>query len=51
VRVAGDTISYVVNGQVVHSAPKGTMKTDGLAGVRINHQLDVLVDGFSVQKS
>jgi hypothetical protein len=51
VRVAGNTVSYVVNGQVVHSAPKGTLKTDGLVGVRINHQLDVLVDGFSVQTS
>ena len=51
VRVAGTTISYVVNGQVVHSAPKGATKTDGLAGVRINHQLDVLVDGFTVTKS
>jgi hypothetical protein len=51
VRVAGDKISYVVNGEVVHTAPKGATKTDGIVGVRINHQLDVLVDGFSVQKS
>lgn len=50
VRVSGGTISYVVNGQVVHTMPKGTTKTDGLVGVRINHQLDVLVDGFDVQK-
>jgi hypothetical protein len=51
VRVAGNTISYVVNGEVVHSGPKGATKTDGLTGVRINHQLDVLVDGFAVQTS
>jgi len=52
VRVAGATISYVVNGTVVHTTPKTgyTAKTDGLVGVRINHQLDVLVDGFSLQK-
>jgi hypothetical protein len=50
VRVAGDMVSYVVNGTVVHSAPKGTMKTDGIVGFRVNHQLDVAVEGFEVQK-
>ena len=51
VRVAGNTISYVVNGQVVHTTPKTGMSamTDGLAGIRINHQLDVHVDGFELQ--
>jgi hypothetical protein len=52
VRVAGDTITYSVNGTVVHKTPKSgfTAKTDGLVGVRINHQLDVTVDGFTVTK-
>jgi len=52
VRVAGNTISYVVNGTVVHTTPKTgmTAKTDGLVGVRINHQLDVHVEGFAVTK-
>jgi len=50
VRVAGDTVSFVVNGTVVHSMPKGTMKTDGMVGVRVNHVLDVVVDGFEVRK-
>jgi hypothetical protein len=52
VRVAGNTISYVVNGTVVHTTPKSgaTARSDGLVGVRINHQLDVQVDGFAVQK-
>ena len=51
VRVAGDTISYVVNGQVVHTTPKSgmTAMTDGIAGIRINHQLDVHVDSFGIQ--
>jgi len=53
VRVAGDTISYVVNGTVVHTTPKTgmTAKTDGLAGVRVNHVLDVQVEGFAVKKA
>lgn len=51
VRVAGDTVSYVVNGTVVHTTPKSAVRTDGLAGVRVNHMLNVHVDGFSVTKS
>jgi hypothetical protein len=52
VRVAGNTISYVINGTVVHTTPKSgaTAKTDGIVGVRVNHLLDVQVDGFQVQK-
>ena len=51
VRVAGDTITYLVNDQTVHTMPKGNIKTDGLVGVRINHVLDVQVDGLEVRKS
>jgi hypothetical protein len=51
-RVAGNTISYVVNGTVVHTTPKSgmTAKTDGIAGVRVNHVLEVHVEGFEVTK-
>jgi len=50
VRVAGDTVSYVVNGTVVHTGPKGGLTTDGLVGVRVNHVLDVQFEGFEVGK-
>ena len=50
VRVAGNTVSYVINGMVVHTAPKGNLQTDGLVGVRVNHVLDVQVEGFTVQR-
>jgi hypothetical protein len=50
VRVAGDTITYLVNDQTVHTMPKGNVKTDGLTGVRINHVLDVQVDAFELKK-
>ena len=51
-RVAGDQISYVVNGMVVHTSPRSgpTAQTDGIVGVRINHLLDVQVDAFQVQQ-
>jgi hypothetical protein len=53
VRVAGNTISYVVNGTVVHTTPKSgmTARTDGIVGIRVNHLLDVHIDGFAVKKS
>jgi len=50
VRVNGATVSYVVNGTVVHTGPKGGLKTDGLVGVRVNHVLDVEFEGFEVGK-
>ena len=52
VRVAGNTISYVVNGTVVHTTPKSgvTAATDGIVGVRVNHLLNVHVDGFDVRR-
>ena len=52
VRVGADKIDFVVNGQVVHSeARSGALaKTDGIYGIRINHLLEVQVDGFGVSK-
>jgi len=49
VRVGADKVDFAVNGTVVHSEPKsGAMaKTDGIYGIRINHQLEVQVDGLS----
>jgi hypothetical protein len=52
VRVKGDKVDFVVNGTVVTSMPKtgGLAKTDGVYGIRINHQLEVEIDGFGVSK-
>ncbi len=52
VRVLADKIDYVVNGTVVTSTPKTgmTAKTDGIAGIRVNHVLEVHIDGFGVTK-
>ena len=42
----------VVNGATVHTTPKTglTAKTDGLYGIRVNHQLEVHIDGFGMTK-
>jgi len=50
VRVAASKIDYVVNGKVVSSTPKSDVKSDGTYGIRINHLLEVMVDGFAVSK-
>jgi len=52
VRVGADKIDFVVNGVVVNTQPKSgaTAKTDGIYGIRINHLLEVQVDGFAASK-
>ena len=52
VRVKADKIDFVINGTVVTSLPKTgpAAKTDGIYGMRVNHQLDVQIDGFGVSK-
>lgn len=52
VRVGADKIDFVVDGVVVNSAPKSgaLAKTDGIYGIRINHMLEVQVDGLAVSK-
>jgi len=51
VRVTPDKIDYVVNGTVVNSTPKSAVaRTDGTYGVRINHLLEVHIDGLAVTK-
>jgi hypothetical protein len=52
VRVGADKVDFVVNGTVVHSEPKtgALAKTDGIYGIRVNHLLEIQVDGFGVSK-
>ena len=51
VRVLADKIDYVVNGTVVNSTPKSAVaRTDGSYGIRVNHLLEVHVDGLAVTK-
>jgi hypothetical protein len=51
VRVGADKTDYVVNGTVVGSTPKAQgPKTDGVYGIRVNHLLEVHVDGLSAAK-
>lgn len=50
VRVAAGKVDFAVNGVVVHTEPKtgALAKTDGIYGIRVNHLLEVQIDGFGV---
>jgi hypothetical protein len=50
VHVMGDKIDFLVNGKVVNTTPKSGLKTDGIYGIRINHMLEVQIDGFALSK-
>ena len=52
VHVMGDKIEFLVNGKVVNTMPKSAMtaKIDGIYGIRVNHMLEVQVDGFALSK-
>jgi hypothetical protein len=53
VRVMANSVEFVVNGTVVHMMPKnGAMaRTDGIYGFRVNHLLEVQVQGLAVSPS
>jgi hypothetical protein len=51
-RVTAKQIDYLVNGTTVHTTPRTglTAKTDGIYGIRVNHQLEVQIEGFGLSK-
>lgn len=50
IHVAGDTVTFMANGKEVASHPASGLDTDGVAGLRVNHNLDVQVTGFDVEQ-
>lgn len=49
VNVAKDQVHFLVNGTEVGTQPLDQMDTSGIAGLRVNHNLNVQVEGFSVK--
>lgn len=43
-------VDFKVNGKPVYSADAGTMNLDGIVGLRVNHNLDLHVEGFDVHR-
>lgn len=50
VRVEGGTVHFLANGTEVHSIPASRIQTDGIAGLRVNHRLDLHIGGFQIEK-
>jgi hypothetical protein len=53
IHVAKDTVHFSINGKLVKAIAKkdlGGGATDGQAGLRINHNIDMHIDGFAVKK-
>jgi hypothetical protein len=50
IAVAKEKVSFRVNGTEVYSAPAGSVDTDGIVGLRINHNLSVHVESLTVSK-
>jgi hypothetical protein len=49
IAVGKDKVSFLANGTEVSSAPLDQVDTSGIAGLRVNHNLNVQVEGFSVK--
>jgi hypothetical protein len=50
VHVAPDTVHFVVNDNLVTAVPKSKFPTDGIAGLRVNHNLHVSVTPIAISK-
>lgn len=50
IAVAKDKVSFRVNGTEVYSAPAGSVDTDGIAGIRINHMLSIHVESLTITR-
>ncbi len=48
--ISGGKASFTVNGKEVFSTDAAKISTDGVVGFRVNHFLDVHVDGFAIHK-
>jgi hypothetical protein len=49
IQVAGNAAVFMANGQEVARQQLAANETEGIAGLRVNHGLDVQIDGFAVQ--
>lgn len=50
VHFAPDTAHFLVNGKLVAAVPKSELPTDGVAGLRINHNLQVSVTPVKIER-
>jgi hypothetical protein len=51
IQVGKDQVRFLVNTTEVASRPRAEVDAEGIAGLRVNHNLDVHIDGFAIQKA
>ena len=49
VEVGKDKVRFLVNGTEVTSVDAAKVDTEGIPGLRVNHNLNLHVEGFSVK--
>jgi hypothetical protein len=49
VRVANGNVIFMVNGTEVDRVPAADLYTDGIVGLRLNHNLDMHIDSFKIE--
>jgi hypothetical protein len=49
IEVGAETVRFLINGTEVARKARRDVHTDGLVGLRVNHQLDILVDHLSIE--
>jgi len=49
IEVVGDAVTFYINGEEMASFPTAAMQTSGVAGIRVNHSLNIHVRSFSVR--
>jgi hypothetical protein len=50
IEVAGSETHFKVNGTTVHTLPTAGIETDGAAGIRINHMLNIHIEGVELDR-
>ncbi len=50
VRVTAEDVTFMINGQEVHKESKADLYTDGVVGFRMNHNVDMRVHNFKIER-
>ena len=50
IRVAADSVRFMVNDKPVGAVKAGAIATDGVAGLRINHNLHILTAPITISR-
>src|ERR1051326_6713925 len=50
IRATANSVQFVIDGKPVHAMTRDTVGPDGLAGIRVNHNLNLQVSKFEIKK-